>query len=75
MFDNTKFPNIRELNLNGNNMSTLKSIGYLPNLKILRLRGNNLQTLFCKPNSPEDKGFKKGLFGVLNLEFLDVSQN
>lgn len=49
MFDNQKLTNIRELNLNGNMMSSLKAVGYLPTLKILRLRGNRIETLYCKP--------------------------
>jgi hypothetical protein len=75
MFDNQKLPNIRELNLSGNMMASLKAIGYLPSLKILRLRGNRIETLFCKPPIQDDKTFKRGLFGVLNIEFLDVSSN
>jgi Leucine-rich repeat (LRR) protein len=49
MFDSQKLTNIRELNLNGNMMSSLKAVGYLPTLKILRLRGNRIETLYCKP--------------------------
>lgn len=75
MFSYSQSPNLRELNLNNNNMQSLKSIGYIPSLKILRLRGNRIDTLFVKPAQSEDKNSKRGLFGVLNLEFLDVSQN
>lgn len=49
MFDSQKLTNLRELNLNGNMMSSLKAVGYLPTLKILRLRGNRIETLYCKP--------------------------
>ena len=49
MFDSQRLTNIRELNLNGNMMSSLKAVGYLPTLKILRLRGNRIETLYCKP--------------------------
>lgn len=61
--------------MNGNNMQTLKAIGYLPALKILRLRGNRLETLYVKPQGGDDRNFKRGLFGVQGIEFLDVSQN
>lgn len=74
-FDHSKLPAIRELNLNGNNMQSLKAIGYLPTLKILRLKGNKIDTLFVKPAGGDEKNFKRGLFGVLGVEFLDVSQN
>lgn len=75
IFSNAQFPVLRELNLSNNNMQSLKSIGYLPSLKILRLRGNRIDTLFVKPQQTEDKQAKRGLFAVLNLEYLDVSQN
>jgi len=65
---------MRELNLSHNMMSSLKGFGYLPNLKILRLKANKIETLFCKPN-PEDKNFRRGLFGMPGLELLDVSYN
>lgn len=55
-------------------MGSLRFLGFLPSLKVLRLRGNRIETLYCKPN-PEDKVFKKGLFGMPSLELLDVSQN
>ena len=74
MFDCAKFPAVREINLSGNLMASLRCIGNLPTLRILRLKQNRLLTLFCKP-APEDKNFKRGLFGVPNLEFLDVSGN
>jgi Leucine-rich repeat (LRR) protein len=75
IFENNKLPNIRELNLNNNMMQSLKSIGFLPTLKILRLRGNKIETLFVKPVTTDEKNFRRGLFGVLNIEFLDVSSN
>lgn len=53
-------------------MGSLRFLGFLPSLKVLRLRGNRIETLYCKPN-PEDKVFKKGLFGMPSLELLDVS--
>ena len=73
-FDQYKMPNLRELNLNNNMMLTLKAIGHMPALRILRLRNNRLETLFVKPTS-EEKTARRGLFGVLGLEFLDVQSN
>lgn len=64
MFDNQKLPNIRELNLSGNMMASLKAIGFLPTLKVLRIKNNRIETLFCKPPPSEEKTFKRGLFGV-----------
>ena len=74
MFDNSKMPNLKDLNLSGNFMSSMRCFGFLPNLKTLRLRQNRIITLFLKP-SPEDKNFRKGLFGMPALELLDVSNN
>ena len=74
MFDNSTCPNLRDLNLSHNQMVSLKGLGFLPNLKILRLRDNKIETLFCKP-APDDKNFRRGLFGLPGLELLDVSQN
>jgi hypothetical protein len=56
-------------------MASLKAIGHLPSLKVLKLRGNRIETLFCKPPLGEEKTFKRGLFGVQHLEFLDVAGN
>ena len=74
MFDSSNCPNLRELNLSHNCMTTLRGFGYLPNLKILRLKSNRIETLFYKP-SPDEKNFRRGLFGLPGLEFLDVSFN
>lgn len=38
MFDNSKMPNLRDLNLTGNFMSSMRCFGFLPNLKVLRLK-------------------------------------
>lgn len=55
-------------------MSSLRGFGNLPYLKILKLRENRIETLFVKPGM-EDRNFKRGLYGMPNLEFLDVSSN
>jgi Leucine-rich repeat (LRR) protein len=72
MFDETKFPNLRELNLSDNNLVTLKGFGYLPKLKILTVSSNKLETLISSPN---DDGYPKGLLGLTGLEVLDISFN
>lgn len=72
MFDETKFPNLRELNLSDNNLITLKGFGYLPKLKILTVSSNKLETLISSPN---DDGYPKGLLGLTGLEVLDISFN
>lgn len=74
MFDQSQCPNLRELNLSNNQMSSLRGFGNLPMLKILKLRDNRLETLFVKI-SPDERGNRRGLYGMPNLEFLDVSSN
>jgi Leucine-rich repeat (LRR) protein len=72
MFDESLYPNLRDLNLSHNSLVTLRGFGYLPKLRILKIKANRLETLFCKPN---DDGYPKGLFGLPGLEVLDVSYN
>ena len=55
-------------------MSSLRGFGNLPMLKILKLRDNRLETLFVKI-APDERGNRRGLYGMPNLEFLDVSSN
>jgi len=74
MFDQSQCPNLRELNLSNNQMSSLRGFGNLPQLKILKLRDNRIETLFVKHGS-DDRGARRGLYGMPNLEFLDVSSN
>ena len=74
MFDQSQCPNLRELNLSNNQMSSLRGFGNLPMLKILKLRDNRLETLFVKI-APDERGNRRGLYGMPNLEFLDVSSN
>lgn len=61
MFDESLYPNLRELNLSHNSLVTLRGFGYLPKLRILKIKANRLETLFCKPN---EDGYPKGLFGL-----------
>ena len=61
MFDESLYPNLRDLNLSHNSLVTLRGFGYLPKLRILKIKANRLETLFCKPN---DEGYPKGLFGL-----------
>lgn len=72
MFDESKFPNLRELNISNNNLITLKGFGYLPKLKILTISANKLETLISSPNND---GYPKGLLGLTGLEVLDISYN
>lgn len=74
MFDQAQCPHLRELNLSHNQLGSLRCFGNLPMLKILKLRENRIETLFVKPGM-EDRNFKRGLYGMPNLEFLDVSSN
>ena len=61
MFDESLYPNLRDLNLSHNSLVTLRGFGYLPKLRILKIKANRLETLFCKPN---EDGYPKGLFGL-----------
>lgn len=61
MFDESLYPNLRDLNLSNNSLVTLRGFGYLPKLRILKVKSNRLDTLFCKPN---DDGYPKGLSGL-----------
>lgn len=49
MFNEKTFPNLRDLNLTGNLMITLKGFGYCPKLISLNVCNNRLETLHYKP--------------------------
>jgi len=72
MFDETMFPNLKELNLSHNSLQTLKGFSQMPKLKILVVKANRLSSLFCRPS---ETGMAKGLLGLTSLEVLDVSYN
>jgi Leucine-rich repeat (LRR) protein len=59
MFNNKKFPKLAELDLSGNEFSSVKMLGNLPNLKILILQANKIETLFFNT----DLNVVKGLNG------------
>jgi Leucine-rich repeat (LRR) protein len=59
MFNNKKFPKLAELDLSGNEFSSVKMLGNLPNLKILILQANKKKTLFYNT----DLNIAKGLNG------------
>ena len=61
MFDESLYPNLRELNLSHNYLVTLRGFGYIPKLRILKVKANRLETLFCKPN---ENGYPRGLLGL-----------
>ena len=75
MFDQSKCPNLKELNLNHNFLSSMKGFGFMPQLKILKLKSNRIESLFCKPKEGDTSGYPPGMFGLFGLEFLDVSNN
>jgi len=66
MFNNKKFPKLAELDLSGNEFSTVKMLGNLPNLKILILQANKIETLFYNT----DINIAKGLNGCPVINFL-----
>ena len=41
----------------------------------MKLRENRIETLFVKPGIEDHRNFKRGLYGMPNLEFFDVSSN
>jgi len=71
MFDESLYPQLRDLDLSNNSLVTLRGFGYLPKLRILKVRSNRLETLFCKPN---EDGYPKGLSGLpVIIFYLNVS--
>lgn len=71
MFSQRKFPKLAELDLTGNQFSSVKMLGNLPTLKILILQANKIETLHFN----SDLTVLKGLNGCQNLEILDLSNN
>ena len=72
LFNEGKFPNLRELILSNYNLITLKGFSYLPKLKFLTISTNKLETLI---SSLSNDGYPKGLLGLTGLEDLDISYN
>lgn len=71
MFNHRAFPHLGELNLSGNEFTTVKMLGFLPGLKILILQSNRIETLYYNT----DVGIQKGLNGCQNLDIIDLSKN
>lgn len=59
MFSQSKFPKLAELDLTGNQFSSVKMLGNLPTLKILILQANKIETLHFN----SDMAVLKGLNG------------
>lgn len=59
MFSMRKFPKLAELDLTGNQFSSVKMLGNLPTLKILILQANKIETLHFN----SDLAVLKGLNG------------
>lgn len=59
MFTQRKFPKLAELDLTGNQFSSVKMFGNLPTLKILILQANKIETLHFN----SDMTILKGLNG------------
>lgn len=71
MFNHRAFPHLNELNLCGNEFTSVKMLGFLPGLKILILQSNRIETLFCS----SDINIPKGLNGCQNLDIIDLGKN
>lgn len=65
MFSQRKFPKLAELDLTGNQFSSVKMLGNLPTLKILILQANKIETLHYN----SDMAVLKGLNGCQVLHF------
>jgi hypothetical protein len=59
MFSQRKFPKLAELDLTGNQFTSVKMLGNLPTLKILILQANKIETLHYN----SDIAVLKGLNG------------
>ena len=56
MFSQSKFPKLAELDLTGNQFSSVKMLGNLPTLKILILQANKIETLHFNSDMTVFKG-------------------
>lgn len=56
MFSQSKFPKLAELDLTGNQFSSVKMLGNLPTLKILILQANKIETLHFNSDMTVLKG-------------------
>jgi Leucine-rich repeat (LRR) protein len=56
MFTQRKFPRLAELDLTGNQFSSVKMLGNLPTLKILILQANKVETLHYNSDASVSKG-------------------
>jgi Leucine-rich repeat (LRR) protein len=56
MFSMRKFPKLAELDLTGNQFSSVKMLGNLPTLKILILQANKIETLHFNSDLAALKG-------------------
>lgn len=70
-FNYKTFPKLTELDLSGNEFSSVKMLGHMPNLKILILQANKIETLHYN----NDISQLKGLNGCQGLEIIDLSSN
>jgi hypothetical protein len=66
MFTQRKFPKLAELDLTGNQFSSVKMLGNLPTLKILILQANKVETLHYNSDMSVSKGLN-GCQVTLNL--------
>ena len=72
LFSKESYPILRKLNLSNNIFKSFSIFGSLPNLKELNLNFN----LFVESFPKKEKISKgKGLFGLPNLEYLEMSNN
>lgn len=66
MFSQSKFPKLAELDLTGNQFSSVKMLGNLPTLKILILQANKIETLHFNSDMTVFKGLN-GCQVLLNI--------
>ena len=72
LFSNENYPKLLKLNLSRNIFKTFNIFGYLPSLIELNLNFN----LFTDILPPKEKIIHgKGIFGLVNLESLEISSN
>ena len=74
LFNNDNYPRLIKLNLSRNNFKTFSIFGNLPNLLELNLNFNLFLEIIPK-NTKINKNNKDNIFGITNLESLEMSGN
>eukprot|EP00742_Colponemidia_sp_Colp-10_P007673 GILJ01008271.1.p1 GENE.GILJ01008271.1~~GILJ01008271.1.p1 ORF type:complete len:1377 (+),score=161.86 GILJ01008271.1:344-4132(+) len=79
IFNESTFPNLRDLNLDNNMLTSMRCFGLMPKLQVLHLNHNKLETLSVTAITDipahGDRLEVRGLLGLPSLEVLQLSHN